>query len=360
MDRIGEYLISRMVGEGGMGKVYEAEERLSHRRVALKVLRQELSRSEDARRLFLNEMAILSGLDHPNVVRCLACTEADEHLVMVLEYLDGHTLRQLLTEEGPLSWQGAVAVTLQILSALIGAHGQTPPVIHRDLKPENVMILPDGTAKVMDFGIAKVLQAAAHATTHSVGTLQYMSPEQIDAAPVDGRTDLYALGLILYELLSGHPPFESASPRELLNLQCTAEPPPLPDAIRAGLPRGVELFMLGLLKKAPEERPASAQAAREELERFAPGGDLRASVMEVSELAAPVESAPASAGAPGAPRRPPARDTVALVEKLSAPAQIPWKTAIWVIVLLSALAALGTLVVRHLGAPPVPQGEERR
>ena len=191
MDRIGEYLIRRLVGEGGMGKVYEAEERLSGRRVALKVLRAELSRAETARRLFLNEMNILAHLDHANVVRSLACAEIDGQLVMALEFLEGRTLREVLLERRSLPWPEAVGVARQIASALAAAHHQTPPIVHRDLKPENVMLLADGTVKVMDFGIAKVLEALSTTTTHSVGTLQYMSPEQIDAAGIDARSDLY-------------------------------------------------------------------------------------------------------------------------------------------------------------------------
>src|ERR1700678_384925 len=143
MDQIGDYLVRRLIGEGGMGKVYEAEERLSKRRVALKVLHQELSRSEQGRRLFLNEMTILAHLEHPNIVRSLASTEVDGDLVMVLEYLDGRTLRALLN----------------------AAHGQEPPIIHRDLKPENIMVLEGGAVKVMDFGIAKVIEALNQTNT---------------------------------------------------------------------------------------------------------------------------------------------------------------------------------------------------
>src|SRR5205085_2041347 len=113
-----------------------------------------------------------------------------------------------------------------------------------------IMILPDGSVKVMDFGIAKVLEAASAMTTHSAGTLQYMSPEQIDAARVDGRSDLYCLGLVLYEMLAGAGPFQSASPRELLNMQCTAEPPPLPSSVRAQLPKGIERLLGELLQKS--------------------------------------------------------------------------------------------------------------
>src|SRR5438477_1112588 len=124
MERIGEYLIRRMVGEGGMGKVYEAEERLSKRRVALKVLRPELTKSEDGRRLFLNEMHILAHLEHPHVVRSLASMEVDGQLVMVLEFLQGHTLREEITRRGKLPWHEAVELVSKMAEALGAAHGQ--------------------------------------------------------------------------------------------------------------------------------------------------------------------------------------------------------------------------------------------
>src|SRR5204863_8044114 len=132
-ERLGEYLVKRLIGEGGMGKVFEAEERLSKRRVALKVLRPELARAEEARRLFLNEMTILAHLDHPNVVRSLASTEVDGELVMALEFLEGETLRERLGR-GRLPWPAAVAIASDVAAALGAAHGQQPPIVHRDLK----------------------------------------------------------------------------------------------------------------------------------------------------------------------------------------------------------------------------------
>ncbi|HMJ13192.1 MAG TPA: protein kinase [Polyangiaceae bacterium] len=380
MDRIGEYQVRRLIGEGGMGKVFEAEERLSGRRVALKVLRPELARSEEARRLFTNEMTILAQLDHPHVVRSLACSEVDGQLVMALEFLDGKTLREVLVEKGAMPWAEAVRIAAQIASALAAAHRQSPSIVHRDLKPENIMILPDGSVKVMDFGIAKVLQAASATTTHSVGTLQYMSPEQIDATRVDGRSDLYCLGLILYEMLAGGAPFQSASPRELLNLQCTAAPPALPAPVRAGLPRGVERLLFELLEKPPERRPASAEDVLHELEPFAPadervvterdggigsGGSSRArsstpsaSSERASErkpsAPAPVHSSPADSDKTkpshaeidlrraAAPRN----DTMALVERAAAPRELSPRVGIAVVLGLSLLAGAVTYWVR--------------
>src|SRR6516225_250817 len=140
MDAIGEYLVKRLVGEGGMGKVYEAEERLSKRRVALKVLRPELTRNEEGRRLFLNEMQILAHLEHPSIVRSLASMEVDGQLVMALEFLEGRTLRAELNERRKIPWQEAVTIVSRIAEALAAAHAQEPPIVHRDLKPENVML----------------------------------------------------------------------------------------------------------------------------------------------------------------------------------------------------------------------------
>ncbi|MEZ4372685.1 MAG: protein kinase [Polyangiaceae bacterium] len=384
MERIGEYLVRRLVGEGGMGKVYEAEERLSKRRVALKVLRPELARSEDGRRLFLNEMTILAHLDHPNIVRSLACTEVDGQLVMALEFLEGHTLRELLTQRGRLDWAEALSIANQVASALAVAHRQEPPIIHRDLKPENIMVLPSGKVKVMDFGIAKVLEALSRTTTQSVGTLQYMSPEQIDAVGVDARSDLYCLGLILYEMLAGVPPFESASPRELLNLQCTAQPPELPEDTRRGLPRGIERLLYELLEKSPDDRPGSALDVLHDIEPFAPADGIPVSASRSSGAgAAPGSGDPVSDAAPrrsqdrvssdrgsGEPRSPrasaprvdtprgdsPARraaerdvphnDTIALVERATEQRQISTPIALAVVVVLSLVAGGVTYVIK--------------
>jgi len=386
MERMGEYLVRRLIGEGGMGKVYEAEERLSKRRVALKVLRPELSRSEEGRRLFLNEMTILAHLDHPNIVRSLACTEVDGQLVMALEFLEGKTLRELLSSRGQLDWTQALSVTGQVAAALAVAHRQEPPIIHRDLKPENIMVLPDGKVKVMDFGIAKVLEALSRTTTQSVGTLQYMSPEQIDAVGVDARSDLYCLGLVLYEMLTGKPPFESASPRELLNLQCTAAPPGLPDDVRRALPRGVEQLLLELLEKSADDRPASALDVLHDIEPFVPADGVPVSVSRASGALAPADQpvsdragdsldagrgntqamprtlrvdSPARRAADQAAGRPAKsaersqhNDTIALVERATQARQISTGRALLAVLALSLLAGGVTYLIKSQRAAP--------
>jgi serine/threonine-protein kinase len=403
MDRIGEYIVRRLIGEGGMGKVYEAEERLSKRRVALKVLRPELTRHEDGRRLFLNEMQILAHLEHPNLVRSLASMEVDGQLVMVLEYLHGRTLRHELTRRGALPWHEALEHVVRIAEALTVAHEQEPPIVHRDLKPENVMLTvaegagegdaPTGL-KVMDFGIAKVLEGMHGTNTQSIGTLQYMSPEQIDARTIDGRSDLYSLGLIFYEMIQGDPPFSSPSPRELLNLQCTAPAPALDPEVRRGLPRGVEDLLFSMIEKAPEDRPGSAREVVEKLSMFraatddAPARPARSRPTRTSrEPSARAERAsiepaprtPRMADAPdrprgdtmhsGAPLEPdrraapdapredrPRTDTIALVEKnASRPREVPTWLAIVAIVALSLVAGMTTYLIRlKTGGDPSP------
>ncbi|MBX3204266.1 MAG: protein kinase [Labilithrix sp.] len=414
MDRIGEYLVRRLIGEGGMGKVYEAEERLSKRRVALKVLRPELTRHEDGRRLFLNEMQILAHLEHPNLVRSLASMETDGQLVMVLEYLHGRTLRQELTRRGALSWPEALEHVARIAEALTVAHEQEPSIVHRDLKPENVMLtVAEGAAedaapaglKVMDFGIAKVLEGMHGTNTQSIGTLQYMSPEQIDARTIDARSDLYSLGLMFYEMLSGEPPFSSASPRELLNLQCTAPAPPLDEEVRRGLPRGVEDMLFAMLEKKAEDRPSSAREVSERLGLFRAAGGAASTSGRPSRARAsrggdePRVSAPpptprmataperpederasgsasdtkpssdgsrresdgarrgSSAGRPGseASRERPRTDTIALVEaNASKSRELPTWLAVIAIVALSLVAGMTTYLVRLKTAGDAP------
>lgn len=264
MDRIGDYEVKGVLREGGMGRVYVARERLTGRRVALKVLRVDPS-SEKSSRLFLSEMSILSRLDHPNVVRCLSTSEIDGRLVMALEYLEGQTLRELLDKRGALPATEAVRITLAIARALSAAHELDPPVVHRDLKPDNVFIDEHGVIKVMDFGVAKIARAPGTESTVSGGTPAYMSPEQIDGKDVGTRSDLYALGLIAYEMLAGHPPFNASSPRELMNLQCTADPPAFEAEVERALPRGFGRLIGELLAKDPEDRPATAADVVHEL-----------------------------------------------------------------------------------------------
>jgi serine/threonine-protein kinase len=357
MVELGEYRIVRTLGEGGMGTVHEAEERLTGRRVAVKVARPELARTEEGRRLFLNEMRILAKLEHPNVVRCLAATEVDGQLVLALELVEGRTLRARLAAEGRLPWQEAARVAAAVAAALGAAHSQSPPIVHRDLKPENVLLGDDGSIKVTDFGVAKVLEAAHAPSTQSVGTLTYLSPEQIDARVVDHRADLYALGLVLHEMLAGEPPFRAASPRKLLDLQCTAEPPPLPEDVRATLPRGVEELVAALLEKAPEDRPYLAEDVVARLAPFQPAAPVAGRPTErVPREATRAKEEPATAqpsskraGEP-AKAKPeaasPRADTVEIIDRVAPRGELSGRAGAAIVVGLSIAAGVAAYAAR--------------
>ena len=176
------------------------------------------------------------------------------------------TLRDALIARGALPWREALDAIVGLAGAHDAAHAATPPVVHRELTPENVALAAPGAVTLLP-------RARASATTVS-GALRYMSPEQIDARPLDVRSDLYVAGLLLYEALAGTPPFASSSPRELMNLQCTAEPPPLPESVRRELPRGVETVLLALLAKDPVDRVPSAKELALRITPFLPSSAL--------------------------------------------------------------------------------------
>ncbi|NUP10282.1 MAG: serine/threonine protein kinase [Polyangiaceae bacterium] len=344
VERIGDFQILRVIGEGGMGIVYDATERLSGRRVALKVLHSNLTRREDARARFFNEMRIMAGLEHPNIVRSLSSAEIDGKLVMVLEYLEGRTLRAELEATGPLEPARAIAVAKAITSALVAAHERMPPVVHRDLKPENLMILRDGSVKVMDFGVAKVLADEPGLTqaSQAVGTVLYMSPEQAEGRPVTPKTDLYALGLVLYEMLTGKPLFDGPSIVGILRQHCEAAPPPFTDDLRRRLPADLDALVFQLLEKAPDRRPADARTVLRRLEGMNPGAvapaldPLRSSGPRIAPF---VGRAAAKKGGK--------LDTIELLNRLEKPRKWPWIAgAIGVLVVGAAIAVPWTLYLQ--------------
>lgn len=318
--RIGDYIIIRPLGAGGMGQVYEAEETLSKRRVALKVLRDELAASEEARAQFIKEMSVLAGLDSPHIVRCLHCTEVDGQLLLALECLDGETLRARLNRAGPLPWPQVVAIAAQIAAALQVAHRQQPAIVHRDLKPENVMLLGDDHVKLLDFGIAKVVGSGQ--TTHTIGTLQYMSPEHIDARVLDGRADLFSLGLVMWEMLAGRVPFASDSPRELLDMLCTKPTPALP-VLAPPVPPELDGLIRQLLEKSPEARPSSAQEVLGRLTSLAPDERQPTALPAAQLMPAPKQA-----------------DTIALITEHERKTQRRSRTTL-IVVAMAMLAAVG-------------------
>jgi hypothetical protein len=267
-ETLGRYVVVAERGRGGMGIVYEAVDPQLSRRVALKVLPEDLADDEEGLRRFQSEARLLASLDHESIATLHSLEEADGSHFFTMEFVDGHTLGEIL-RRGPLSVRDTLTLSVPILRALEHAHSQH--IIHRDLKPANVMVREDMSVKVLDFGIAKALDvgpipsADFPSSTQVVGsrlrgTRGYMSPEQLEGGGVDHRTDLWALGCVLYECLTGHPAFP---------ITATLEDAAVPDltALPRGTPAQVRALIASCLEIDPEERPDSAASIRQVIER---------------------------------------------------------------------------------------------
>jgi hypothetical protein len=264
----GDFRLLGMLGRGGMASVFKVE-----RRGEISALKRPLERLlDDAqfRERFLREAEIGRTLNHPNIVRILERGNVGTVPYFTMELLPGETLQDF-AGRGPAAPRTAAAIMVQVAEALDFAHSKG--VVHRDLKPSNVMLLPDGTAKVMDFGIARAHRfEGLTATAAFVGTPNYVSPETIEGRPIGPRSDLYAVGLVFFELLTGQPPFTGETPYAILKKHCTEEPVP-PSRLQNRVPAELDAIVLQLLRKDPDERPASAEdlvvALREWLNRAA-------------------------------------------------------------------------------------------
>jgi Tol biopolymer transport system component/tRNA A-37 threonylcarbamoyl transferase component Bud32 len=257
-DVIGQYVIQHKIGAGGMGAVYLADQPSMGRSAVIKVLHPWLSRDPEVATRFDNEARAVAKLSDPHIVQLFNYGDmGDGTLFLAMEHLDGRTLSQVLAAEGRLSVERAMHVALQVCEALAEAHRQG--VVHRDLKPSNIMLLdkPGGElVKVLDFGVAKLAGSSQTTTGQPVGTPRYMSPEQLAGKGVDGRSDLYALGLVTYEMLAGQPPFEGKTAQAVLARHVTDPPPPL-STVRPQLPGGFDAVMQRALAKVPADRYAS-------------------------------------------------------------------------------------------------------
>jgi serine/threonine-protein kinase len=284
---VGEYRIDRLLGRGGMGSVYAAHQPEIGARVAVKVLAAELSRDARLVQRFVDEARAVNKIRHPNIIDIFAfgrLPDGRHHFVM--ELLDGETLAARL-ERGPLPPSDARRLLLQICEALEAAHQEG--VVHRDLKPENLWIATprhgQPYAKLLDFGIAKLAEdrdaSLATETGVAMGTAHFMAPEQCRGEPVDARTDIYALGVILYRMWAGRLPFEGGSFLAVVTQQITATP--VPPSVHAPLPARLEALILRCLQKDPAARPQSARV-------------LGAELGEILEEALPGETVPSAAG----------------------------------------------------------------
>ena len=254
--QVGVYKILEKIGEGGMGDVYRGLDTMLEREVAIKVLRPDLAGRGDIADRFRAEAVTLGRLNHPNIVTVYSCLREGETFYVVLEFVRGETLDAMIRRRGRLPWQEAVGLVIQALRGLEHAHRMH--VIHRDLKPANAILTDDGTLKLMDFGIARILNTARMTRVgHLIGTLQYMAPEQVQGTGGDARSDLYSLSVVLYELLAGRVPFEGATDYELIKAQVEASPPPL-QAFGVVIPPPLAEVLARALSKSPDRRFQSA------------------------------------------------------------------------------------------------------
>jgi dienelactone hydrolase/predicted Ser/Thr protein kinase len=258
---LSHYRVLAHLGGGGMGVVYKAEDTRLKRLVALKFLPSELTRDPEARERFVQEAQAASALDHPNICTIYEIDSADEQLFIAMAYCDGETLKKRL-QRGPLSVADALDIAVQTVRGLEKAHHAG--IVHRDIKPANLMITADGLVKIVDFGIAKLTDRTGLTRTGTtIGTITYMAPEQVLGSAVDHRADLWAVGVVLYEMLTGAPPFTGDHDVAVLNNIVNQEPAPL-RSHRPEVPADVERIVTWALVKRPEARYASAaQLARE-------------------------------------------------------------------------------------------------
>ncbi|HEY8890554.1 MAG TPA: Stk1 family PASTA domain-containing Ser/Thr kinase [Clostridium sp.] len=260
---LNRYELLEKIGEGGMGTVYKAKCHLLNRFVAVKILKAELSNDEEFVSRFKREAISVAKMAHPNIVNVHDVGEENHVNFIVLEYINGKTLKQVIKENGRLSSEKTIDIVFQISKGLEAAHKNN--IIHRDIKPDNIMITDDGTVKVMDFGIAKVLDSRTVTKLNNVmGTAHYFSPEQAKGSIVDCRTDIYSLGIVMYEMVTGRVPYnaESAITIAMMHIQ---ELPIPPKEIIKDIPENVNQVILKAMQKEPNKRYQTAKEMAEKL-----------------------------------------------------------------------------------------------
>ena len=281
----GRYRILQKLGSGGMANVYLAEDEELGRRVAIKILNDRHASDESFVERFRREAKNAAGLSHPNIVSVYDRGEAEGTYYIAMEYLDGRSLKERIVGEGALSIPAAIEVTRQILRALGFAHGRG--IVHRDIKPHNVLLAQDAPGdgeprfKVTDFGISRTTASQMTEAGSIVGTAQYLSPEQARGAPVDQRSDIYSVGIVLYELLTGKLPFTGETPLEIAMKHLSEIPKP-PSELRPDIPADLDMVVLRALAKDPADRYESAQEMERELARVAGGGGVTAETAEAA------------------------------------------------------------------------------
>lgn len=363
------YRLGDVIGTGGMSEVYRATDSLLGRDVAIKMLRPEMARDVNFRERFRKEAQNSGRLNHPNIVAVYDTGEADEDGMaipyIVMELVHGRTLRDLVREDGPLSPREAAQVLIPVAHALQASHDAG--IIHRDVKPANIMITNTGQVKVMDFGIARALDDSTSAMTQTsavIGTAQYLSPEQAQGKPADARSDVYALGCVLYEAVTGHAPFEGETPFAVAYQHVQEEPNAPsesldPDSLTPTERVNLDAVVLTSMAKDPMDRYQSAQEFGADLERMSSGNVTRAAQMHIADDEPSAHSQPEDstrvaavhpatttmdpqpAAAAGVPVAAPGVASVDIDERDGARKSRPWMK--WIAIIL-AIALAGLLI----------------
>ena len=264
----GRYEIKELIGVGGMAYVYKAYDSIDDRTVAVKILKDEFLANEEFTRRFKNESKAIAILSHPNIVKVFDVSFGERLQYIVMEYIDGITLKEYIDQQQDIKWKEAVHFTVQILRALQHAHDKG--IVHRDIKPQNIMLLPDGTIKVTDFGIARFSRTDIRATSNqakAIGSVHYISPEQARGEITDEKADIYSVGVMLYEMLTGRLPFEADNAVSVAIMQLQSEPK-LPREINPQIPEGLEDITMKAMQKDPAKRYQSAAEMLYDIDEF--------------------------------------------------------------------------------------------
>ncbi|MBQ4363103.1 MAG: Stk1 family PASTA domain-containing Ser/Thr kinase, partial [Oscillospiraceae bacterium] len=262
----GRYEITELIGVGGMADVYKANDVMENRTVAVKILKPEFSENEEFVRRFRNESKAIAVLSHPNIVKIYDVGFTDEIQFIVMEYIDGITLKELIEQQGVLRWKDALKFVVQILKALQHAHDKG--IVHRDIKPQNIMLFPDGTIKVMDFGIARFSRIDGKTLSDkTIGSVHYISPEQAKGEMTDERSDIYSVGVMLYEMLTGRKPFDGENPVAIA-VKHMQETPVSPREIMPSIPESLEEIVLHAMERSPSRRYQSAAEMINDISAF--------------------------------------------------------------------------------------------
>lgn len=259
------YEILEAIGAGGMAVVYKALDHRLNRLVAVKILKDDFSRNQEFRRRFHAESQAVAMLSHPNIVSVYDVSRTGDIDYIVMELIEGITLKQYLERKGSLNWRETLHFSMQIAKALEHAHSRG--IVHRDIKPHNIMILKDGSIKVADFGIARISSAQSTLTREALGSVHYISPEQAKGARVDCRSDLYSLGVVMYEMLTGRTPYDGETPVAVA-IQHINGGARLPSELMTGIPLGIEQITMHAMNSNPEARYSSATEMLRDMEEF--------------------------------------------------------------------------------------------